>query len=559
MKEKKQIKLGIIVAGAAGMTPWSAQTGVYFIDPCALTDPYLARMPALFNRRIGHYRRHIPQGYIASLSTGKNSIRHAAMASLYDDVALATRAPLFSKERWKSVWRLHSQSYGIHLEDCEKYAGAFPEYFGVPYMLGLPPAFSPFLDESRIELGRVTTLQYALVHEDAAAWQGLLDGMARDVEFKADITAAARWFLFVMDVENSAQEAKLIALLNAGADINEPLANKHVAGYRLLDFAVFSGNIGAIKALLNWGADVNATDTLGETALMKAAQQGDIAAAKLLLAHGADMVEKGKDKNGRVHGRTALMYAAWHGRKEMVQFLIDQGADINAAGALSGETALTNAARRGHIDIVRMLLDKGADVNAVMKNASTALGLALSGKGNVPARNREMISLLLERGADASAALADAARSGSLKSVQFLVGKGAAVNFADDPYGSTPLMHAAWYGHKKIVAFLLAEKAAVNMANKYGNTELWHAAAHERTAIVKLLIKKGADIDKANHAGITPLMEASLRGHTDTVRLLLASDADVHLKNNKGETALQLAAAKKHYAIAAMLQEAGAQ
>ena len=232
--------------------------------------------------------------------------------------------------------------------------------------------------------------------------------------------------------------------------------------------------------------------------------------------------------------RTALISAAEKGNKEMIRLLLNEGADVNAKDK-DGRTALMDAVWQEDEEIVQLLLDKGADVNAVMKNASTALGLALSGKGNVPARNREMISLLLERGADASAALADVARSGSLKSVQFLVGKGAAVNFADASYGVTPLMHAAWHGHKEIVAFLLAQKAAVNMANKSGNTELWHAATNGHTAIVKLLIKKGAAIDKTNHAGITPLMEAAARGHADVVRLLLARGAALNLKNNKGE------------------------
>jgi len=112
------------------------------------------------------------------------------------------------------------------------------------------------------------------------------------------------------------------------------------------------------------GADVNAQDDAGETALSNAASSGHVDLVKLLLEAGADV---------GAEGSTAIIQAASSGlsydpegrsqRGEVVNLLIEAGADVNVKSGW-GETALMNAATDGNPEVTRQLLKAGADVNA---------------------------------------------------------------------------------------------------------------------------------------------------------------------------------------------------
>jgi hypothetical protein len=99
-----------------------AGPAVHVVDPFGLGDPLLARLPALpvdplamagrphargRSWRIGHFARATPTGYIESLRSGRNQIAPPATAHLYDDLALVTRAPLWSLDRWRAIARLN--------------------------------------------------------------------------------------------------------------------------------------------------------------------------------------------------------------------------------------------------------------------------------------------------------------------------------------------------------------------------------------------------------------------------------------------------------------------
>jgi len=89
--------------GAAGLDfgPY-----VHLLDECALADPLLARLPAVFNPdwRTGHYRRMIPDGYRESLETSSNQLRDPDLHRFYDRLRLITRSDrLFSRERLYAI------------------------------------------------------------------------------------------------------------------------------------------------------------------------------------------------------------------------------------------------------------------------------------------------------------------------------------------------------------------------------------------------------------------------------------------------------------------------
>lgn len=101
----------IIEAGAAGMTGFFAPPDVHVLEPYALVDAFLARLPALPDFRPGHFRRAIPDGYKETLESGENQLKDARLRRLYDDVQSVTRGPLFRAERLKAMWRLHVSRY----------------------------------------------------------------------------------------------------------------------------------------------------------------------------------------------------------------------------------------------------------------------------------------------------------------------------------------------------------------------------------------------------------------------------------------------------------------
>ena len=144
-----------------------------------------------------------------------------------------------------------------------------------------------------------------------------------------------------------------------------------------------------IKQLLKKGADVNAKDEWsGETALFVVARWGHIEVVKYLAECGADL--EAKDESGR----TALIGAAKEGQIEVVKYLAEKGADVDAKDEWYGETALMKAARDGNLDMVKCLAEYGAQLDIQDKNGWTALITAVY-EGQV-----DVVKYLVEHGAD---------------------------------------------------------------------------------------------------------------------------------------------------------------
>ena len=83
------------------------------LDSCALADPLLARLPALWHTdwRIGHFRRMVPDGYRESLVNGGNLIEDVPLRQFYDQIRLITRGPLFSRERWRAIVGMNTGAF----------------------------------------------------------------------------------------------------------------------------------------------------------------------------------------------------------------------------------------------------------------------------------------------------------------------------------------------------------------------------------------------------------------------------------------------------------------
>jgi ankyrin repeat protein len=117
--------------------------------------------------------------------------------------------------------------------------------------------------------------------------------------------------------------------------------------------AVRRGDVECLGRLLAGGADVDARDRYGQTALMIAAQRGESSVVRLLLEKGAALDQTAK------YGLSALMLAVIAGHAGIVRTLVEAGADLSLRGSgapgFAGKTALELATARGQADMVAVL------------------------------------------------------------------------------------------------------------------------------------------------------------------------------------------------------------
>ena len=140
--------------------------------------------------------------------------------------------------------------------------------------------------------------------------------------------------------------------------------------------AAQDGDIQTVKDLLGKGANVNAKDQTGKTALLWVAPARDNPEmVKLLIANGADVNAKDNE------GVTALMIAASQSNPGILAELVDAGAEINDQNNAGG-TALMAAASHANLDEIKILLAKDADIKLKDKKGRTAFDVAIAGSKN---------------------------------------------------------------------------------------------------------------------------------------------------------------------------------
>ena len=133
-----------------------------------------------------------------------------------------------------------------------------------------------------------------------------------------------------------------------------------------------------------------------------------------------------------------------------------------------------------------------------------------------------------------------AAWKGHKEIIELLIANGADVNAKDDD-GRTPLRLAAANGHKEIAELLITNGANVNASDEKGVTPLHYTAFPDRTEVAELLIANGADVNAASDVGLTSLHDAAYGGYKEVVEPLIAKGADVNPKDDRGLTPLDLA------------------
>jgi ankyrin repeat protein len=208
-------------------------------------------------------------------------------------------------------------------------------------------------------------------------------------------------------------------------------------------------------------------------------------------------------KQSRVNAHrdcTALMQAAEGGNIDQVRALLQSGADVNEARG-TGHTALMLAAGRDNLEMVQTLLKAGANPNAIVFARYGIPGWAWMVAMNRCNKHwREMTEAMLAAGVELNpktiypSPLGHAIHEDDVVIIKTLLKKGANPNLRDIETGETLLMSAAKYSTPEVVQTLIEGGADVNARNKLGQTALTLADHKDnlwREEIVRLLTRHG--------------------------------------------------------------------
>lgn len=431
------------------------------------------------------------------------------------------------------------------------------------------------IDVNAAQPDGTTALHWAARQDDLETAQSLLRAGAR----AAASTRYGVTPLYLACVNGSA--AMIGALLRAGVDPNA--ANP--GGETALMTAARTGKVDAVALLLDKGAAVNAREGVrGQTALMWAVLENHPAVVQLLIAKGADInaqtkvsvpdgtdgVPKAASGDIGAHGpgiyrsravpspsgaMTALLFAAREGNLEMARILVDAKADLERPSA-NGTRPLVVAITNNHIELALFLLDKGADPNAADSFYKRSPLFAAVERRNPdytrdtpapvadPRDPMDLIEALLARGANPNA---------QANTTPFRGFYQVSANWANFD-GQTPFLRAALSGDVTLMRLLLEHGADPNLPTSDGATPLMAAAGvnwvvaqtfsrsdSEFLEAARLCLEHGADVNAVNSQGFAAVHGAANRGFDAMIRLLANHGARLDVKDKQGRTPMTFA------------------
>jgi ankyrin repeat protein len=389
-----------------------------------------------------------------------------------------------------------------------------------------------------------TALHWASYRDDLESADLLIRAGAK-VNAANDLGATPLWA-----ASQNGSAAMVRRLLEAGANPNLAL----LAGETPLMVAARSGYAGVVEQLLAKDANLSARGTRGQTALMWAVAQKHPDVVKVLLAHGADVKARSEEWSQMMAvpphgylgynrqiphgGDTALMFAARVGDLDSAKLLVAAGANVNDADAW-GVSATVLAAHSGYRDIAEFLLDKGADPNAAAAGF-TALHEAIM------RRDEKMVRTLLDHGADANAPLRT-----------WTPTRRSSHDFHFEPalVGATPLWLAARFSQPGVMRLLVkhgADPLFVHHSDQVADRGFQHRIEVTTTMMAA-----------TGMGGVATAWVQPARGEREAltleaVKLAAELGADVNAVNTDGRTALDAAKALRYDSVVKFLAEKGA-
>ena len=331
----------------------------------------------------------------------------------------------------------------------------------------------------------------------------------------------------LMTAARSGDRQTVERLVEHGADVN---AAEKERGQTALMWAVAQQHADVASLLIESDADLHARTNVwyqlentagntntsgnfrmahgGSTPLLFAVRNGDVETARVLVEAGADV------QDTEASGASALVIAAHSAHGPLAIYLLEQGADPNTAGA--GYTALHAAVLRSQVQLVEALLEHGADLNAVVEHGTP--GRRFSADYSI--RSQQI-------GTDAFWL---AAKYGEVEILRTLAEHGA------DPF----VVHSNMSTLQ--VAIGNSGPSSQDRRDRSGNAAPDRAEEEQRTLeLARILIDLGVDVNTANRRGETPLHDAVRKRFGSVVEFLVARGADINAENQGGQTPLALA------------------
>ena len=300
-----------------------------------------------------------------------------------------------------------------------------------------------------------------------------------------------------------------------------------------------------VRHLVGWINLAGSPDSSGKTALMYAAESGDLEVVNVLLQFG-ELTLQETDPQWRAivksvnmeakdyhQGKTALFFAASSSHADTVKGLLDAGADIEAMDE-NGRTALFDAVIGRDLETFDVLLRSGANIHARDSQGRSLLFYAV---------NAEVCGKLLKKGVEIErkdengmTALFRAVEIGNLEFVDLLLRSGANI-YARDSQGRSLLFYAV---NAEVCAKLLKEGVELQRRDNQGKTALFNAVARENLELIDRLLKSAANINATDLHGKNVLFYAAESKWRDrrVVDLLLESGANVDATDSDGKPVL---------------------
>lgn len=351
----------------------------------------------------------------------------------------------------------------------------------------------------------------------------------------------------LMEAARTGNVAAARALLTQGANVN---ATEVTKGQTALMWAVSQRHPGAVRLLVERGADVHARTRVGLARVLMGPGFQPVAQPG-----GRRSVRTSKEIGVPVAtgGNTALLFAAQVGDVESAEILLTAGANVNDAAA-DRNSVLVTAAHAGHVAVLRLLLERGADPNATGAGYAALHAAALRG-------DRAMVEALIARGADVNRRITSGTPVRRI---------GPQLAFTGALVGATPLLVAAVNLEVEVMQTLVAAGADVSTATKGGITPLLAIVGigdrqlrltrpkdfreedefsdlkrsdGRVMAGIRTLIDRGADITAADPAGDTAMHGCAAAGFSGAIQLLAERGADVNARNKRGQTPLAIVVA----------------
>ncbi|XP_030385455.1 transient receptor potential cation channel subfamily A member 1 isoform X2 [Scaptodrosophila lebanonensis] len=330
-----------------------------------------------------------------------------------------------------------------------------------------------------------------------------------------------------------------------------------------LHSAVHGGDIKAVELCLKSGAKISTQQHDLSTPVHLACAQGAIEIVKLMFE--MQPLEKRICLSCTdVQKMTPLHCASMFDHPDIVEYLVSEGADINALDKEHRSPLLLAASRSGW-KTVHLLIRLGACISVKDAAARNVLHFVIMNGGRLTdfaeqvssCQTQQQLQLLLnEKDNTGCSPLHYASRDGHIRSLENLIRLGACINLKNNN-NESPLHFAARYGRYNTVRQLLdSEKGSfiINESDGMGMTPLHIASQQGHTRVVQLLLNRGALLHR-DHTGRNPLQLAAMSGYTETIELLHSVHSHLLDQVDKdGNTALHLATMEnKPHAISVLM------